>query len=137
MDRKDWLTKLTNALWAYWEAYKTLIGATSYRLVYGKDHHLPVEIAQRAYWTTKQVNTSYDDAGKAKKLALCEIEELMDVACASKYKTKMKKVHDAKIRLKIFEVCQKVWLYNYRRKLFAGKLKRKWTGPYLIVRVGN
>ncbi|XP_076953606.1 uncharacterized protein LOC143627731 [Bidens hawaiensis] len=44
-----------------------------------------VEIAQRAYWVTKEVNTSYDDTSKARKLALCEIEELWDEAyeCAS------------------------------------------------------
>ncbi|XP_076936552.1 uncharacterized protein LOC143603719 [Bidens hawaiensis] len=95
----------------------------AHELVYGKDCHLPVEIAQRAYWATKEVNTSYDDAGKARNLALCEIQELRDEAyeCASAYKAKMKKVHDAKIRLKSFEVGQ----------------KSKWTGPFLIVGVGN
>ncbi|XP_076944255.1 uncharacterized protein LOC143614819 [Bidens hawaiensis] len=138
-DRKDRSTKLTDALWAYQTAFKTPIGTTPYRLVYGKDCHLPVEIAQRAYWATKEVNTSYDDAGKARKLALCEIEEFRDEAyeCASAYKAKMKKVHDVKMRLKSFEICQKVWLYNTRMKLFPGKLKSKWTGPFVIVGVGN
>ncbi|XP_076922800.1 uncharacterized protein LOC143584688 [Bidens hawaiensis] len=81
----------------------------------------------------------YDDAGKARKLDLCEIEELRDEAygCASAYKAKMKKVHDANIRLKNFEVVQKVWLYNTRMKLFPGKLKSKWTGPYSVVGVEN
>ncbi|XP_076949339.1 uncharacterized protein LOC143621957 [Bidens hawaiensis] len=136
---EDWSTKLTDALWAYRTAFKTPIGTTPYRLVYGKDCHLPVEIAQRAYWATNVVNTSYDDACKARKLALCEIEELRDKAyeCASAYKVKMKKVHDAKIRLKSFEIGQKVWLYNTRMKLFPGKLKSKWTGPFVIVGVGN
>ncbi|XP_076959058.1 uncharacterized protein LOC143635026 [Bidens hawaiensis] len=49
----------------------------------------------------------------------------------------MKKVHDANIRLKNFEVVQKVWLYNTRMKLFLGKLKSKWTGSFSVVRVGN
>ncbi|XP_076928455.1 uncharacterized protein LOC143592414 [Bidens hawaiensis] len=121
-DRKDWSSKLTDALWAYRMAYKTPIGTTPYRLVYGKDCHIPVEISQRAYWATKHVNTSYDDAGKARKLALCEFEKLMNDAykCASAYKEKMKKVHDAKILLKNFEVGQRVWLYNMRMKLFSG-----------------
>ncbi|XP_076895085.1 uncharacterized protein LOC143547575 [Bidens hawaiensis] len=43
----------------------------------------------------------------------------------------------ANIRLKNFEVGQKVWLYNTRMKLFPDKLKSKWTGPYSVVRVGN
>ncbi|XP_076942851.1 uncharacterized protein LOC143612863 [Bidens hawaiensis] len=81
----------------------------------------------------------YDDACKARKLALCEIEKLRDEAydCASAYKAKMKKVHDANIRLKNFEVGQKIWLYNTGMKLFPGKLKSKWTSPYSVVRVGN
>ncbi|XP_076884420.1 uncharacterized protein LOC143533579 [Bidens hawaiensis] len=138
-DQEDWSTNLTDAFWAYRTAFITPIGTTPYRLVYGKDCHLPVEIAQRAYWATKEVNTSYDDAGKARKLALCEIEELRDEAyeCASAYKEKMKKVHDAKIRLKRYEFGQKVWLYNTRMKLFLGKLKSKWPGPFVIVGVGN
>ncbi|XP_076895305.1 uncharacterized protein LOC143547879 [Bidens hawaiensis] len=120
---------------AYRTAFKMPIGTTPYRLVYGMDCHLPVEIAQRTYWAT----TSYNDAGKARKLALCEIEELRDEAyeCASTYKAKMKKVHDAKIWLKSFEIGQKVWLYNTRMKLFPSKLKSKWTGPFMIVGVGN
>ncbi|XP_076923963.1 uncharacterized protein LOC143586266 [Bidens hawaiensis] len=137
-DRKDWSTKLTDTLWDYRTAYKTPIETTPYRLVYEKDCHLPVDIAQRAYWATKQVNMSYDDASKVRKLSLCEIEELRDEAYdfASTYKLKMKKVHDAKIRLKKIEVGQKVWLYNTIMKLFLDKLKSKWMGPYLIVRVG-
>ena len=70
---------------------------------------------------------------------LCELEELRDEAyeSASAYKDKMKKVHDAKLHLKKFEVGHKIWLYNSRLKLFPGKLKSKWTGPYLITRVGE
>ncbi|KAG5549470.1 hypothetical protein RHGRI_014717 [Rhododendron griersonianum] len=39
--RKDWSTRLNNALWAYRTAYKTVLGASPYRLVYGKACHLP------------------------------------------------------------------------------------------------
>ncbi|XP_076900948.1 uncharacterized protein LOC143555248 [Bidens hawaiensis] len=124
-DRKDWSTKLTDALWAYRRAYKTPIGTTPNRLVYGKGCHLPVELAHRAFWAIKEVNMSYDDAGHERKLNLCELEELRNEAydCASTYKDKMKKVHDAKIRKKTFEVGQKVWLYNSRLKFFPRKLK--------------
>ncbi|XP_076934217.1 uncharacterized protein LOC143600403 [Bidens hawaiensis] len=111
-DRKDWSTKLIDALWAYQTAYKAPIGTTPYRLVYERI---------------------------ARKLALCEIDNLKDEAydCASAYKSKMKKVHDANNRLKNFEVGQKVWLYNKIMKIFPGKLKSKWTGPYLLVGFGN
>ncbi|XP_076950543.1 uncharacterized protein LOC143623543 [Bidens hawaiensis] len=76
---------------------------------------------------------------KQRKLNICELEELRDEAyeCASAYKDKMKRVHDAKLRRRTFEEGQRVWLYNSRLKLFPGKLKSKWTGPYQVKRVGK
>ncbi|KAI3819987.1 hypothetical protein L1987_13842 [Smallanthus sonchifolius] len=98
-----------------------------------------MELAHRAHWAIKTVNADYNEAGKIRKLQLSEIEEIRDEAyeCASAYKDKLKKVHDAKLRKRTFEVGQKVWLYNSRLKLFAGKLKSKWMGPYVITRVGK
>ncbi|KAJ0954149.1 putative nucleotidyltransferase, Ribonuclease H [Helianthus annuus] len=138
-DRKDWSNKLDDALWAYRTAYKTPIGTTPYRLVYGKGCHLPVEIAHRAFWAVKQINIDYDTAGKERQLTLGELEEIRNEAydCAAAYKDKMKKVHDAKIKPKVFEVGQLVWLYNSRLKLFPGKLKSKWIGPYRVTKVGK
>ncbi|GJX57339.1 transposon ty3-I gag-pol polyprotein [Tanacetum coccineum] len=44
-----WLRKLDDALWAFRTAYKTPIGTTPYKLLYGKNCHLPFEIEHRAY----------------------------------------------------------------------------------------
>ncbi|KAI3682101.1 hypothetical protein L2E82_50133 [Cichorium intybus] len=131
-DRKDWSLRLDDALWAYRTAYKTPIETTPYRLVYGKGCHLPVEIANRALWAVKKVNMDYTAAGKERKFQLSELEELRDEAYenAATYKSKMKRYHDAKLRLKVFEVGQKVWLYNSRLKMFPEKLRSKWNGPY-------
>ncbi|GKB70875.1 reverse transcriptase domain-containing protein [Tanacetum coccineum] len=44
-----WSRKLDDDMWAFRTAYKTLIGTTSYKLIYGKNCHLPFKIEHRAY----------------------------------------------------------------------------------------
>ncbi|GJQ91093.1 reverse transcriptase domain-containing protein [Tanacetum coccineum] len=45
-----WSDRLDDALWAFRTAYKTPIGCTPYKLMYGKSCHLPIELEHRAYW---------------------------------------------------------------------------------------
>ncbi|KAD4180289.1 hypothetical protein E3N88_28880 [Mikania micrantha] len=63
-NRKDWSVKLNDALWAFRSAYKTPIGTTPFKLIYGKTCHLPVELEHKAYWALKSINMDLTSAGE-------------------------------------------------------------------------
>ncbi|CAL0324931.1 unnamed protein product [Lupinus luteus] len=48
------------------------------------------------------------------------------------YKEKTKKDHDAKIKKKEFHPGQQVLMFNSRLKIFPGKFKTRWTGPFVV-----
>nr|GEV35649.1 reverse transcriptase domain-containing protein [Tanacetum cinerariifolium] len=85
----------------------------------------------------KHANFDLKTAGDHRKLQLNELNELRDQAYENSliYKEKTKKLHDSKIKNRIFNVGDQVLLFNYRLKIFSGKLKTCWSGPFTITRV--
>ncbi|GKG28149.1 reverse transcriptase domain-containing protein, partial [Tanacetum coccineum] len=97
-NRASWSDKLDDALWAFRTAYKTPIGCTPYKLVYGK--------AYKAYWALKHTNFDLRTAGDHRKVQLNELNELRDHAYKNSliYKEKTKRIHDSKIKNRVFNV---------------------------------
>ncbi|GJX58715.1 reverse transcriptase domain-containing protein [Tanacetum coccineum] len=115
----------------------TPIGCMPYKLVYRKSCHLPIELEHKAYWALKHANFDLKTTGDHRKLQLNELNELRDQAYENSliYKERTKKLHDSKIKNRIFNVGDRVLLFNSRLKILSGKLKTCWSGPFTITKV--
>ncbi|GKB44249.1 reverse transcriptase domain-containing protein [Tanacetum coccineum] len=104
----SWSDKLDDALWAFRTAFKPPMWCTPYKT-----------------------------AGDHRKVQINELNELRDQAYENSliYKEKTKKIHDSKIKNRVFNVGDRVLLFNSRLKIFSGKLKTRWTGPFTVAQV--
>nr|GEY17688.1 reverse transcriptase domain-containing protein [Tanacetum cinerariifolium] len=129
--------KLDDALWAFHTAFKTPIGCTQYKLVYEKACHLPIELEHKAYLALKHANFDLQTTGDHRKVQLNELNKLCDQAYENSliYKEKTKRIHDSKIKDCVFNVGDRVLLFNSRLKILSGKLKTRWSGPFTITHV--
>nr|GEX11554.1 reverse transcriptase domain-containing protein [Tanacetum cinerariifolium] len=91
-------------------------------------------LEHKAYWALKHVNFALKTTGDHQKL---QLNELRDQAYENSliYKEKTKKIHDSKIKNRIFNVGDRVLLFNSRLKIFLGKLKTRWSGTFTITKV--
>ncbi|CAM8953574.1 unnamed protein product [Rhodiola kirilowii] len=105
-----------------------------FRLIYGKPCHLRVKLEYKAMWAIQLLNMNIQKVGENRILQLEELEEIRNEAYenARIYKEKTKRWRDKKIIRHEFLEGDKVLLFNYRLKLFPGKLKSRWSGPFVV-----
>ncbi|GJV22440.1 reverse transcriptase domain-containing protein [Tanacetum coccineum] len=130
-----WSRKLDDALWAFRTAYKTPTSTTPYKLIYGKNCHLPFKIEHRAYRALKNCNPYLIAVGEKRMFQLHELNELRHQAYENSrlYKARTKIWHDRKLRMrKEFKQGNKVLLFRSKYKFKQPKLRSRWLGPYIV-----
>ncbi|GJZ47245.1 reverse transcriptase domain-containing protein [Tanacetum coccineum] len=131
-----WSRKLDDALCAFRTAYKTPTGTTPYKLIYGKDFHLPFKIEYRAYWALKNCNPDLIAAGEKRMFQIHELDELRYQAYEKSrlYKERTKVWHDRKLRIrKELKQGNKVLLFHSKYKFKQPKLRSRWLGPNVVI----
>ncbi|GJV93676.1 reverse transcriptase domain-containing protein [Tanacetum coccineum] len=130
-----WSRKLDDALWAFRTTYKTPTGTTPYKLIYGKNCHLPFKIEHCAYWALKNCKPDLITAGEKRMFQLHELNKLRYQAYENSrlYKGRTKVWHDRKLRMrKEFKQGNKVLLFHSKYKFKQPKLRFRWLGPYVV-----
>ncbi|GJY07798.1 reverse transcriptase domain-containing protein [Tanacetum coccineum] len=108
-NRKEWSNKLDDAPWAFRTAFKTPLGTTPFRIIYGKACHLPVELERKAYWAIKACNMDLTKDGANRFLQINELDEL---------------------RLDAYE--SSISYKERTKRLFPVKIKSRWYGPFAV-----
>nr|GFA76767.1 reverse transcriptase domain-containing protein [Tanacetum cinerariifolium] len=75
--------------------------------------------------------------GDYEKVQINKLNELRDQAYKNSliYKEKIKRLHDSKIKDRVFNIGDRVLLFNSHLKIFSGKLKSRWFGLFTISQV--
>nr|GEW09783.1 hypothetical protein [Tanacetum cinerariifolium] len=109
------------------------------------DHLSRLENLHQNVLGPKEINKSFpletlnlvSTRGDHRKVQLNELNELHDQAYENSliYEEKTKRIHDSKIKDRVFNIGDRVLLFNSRLKIFSGKLKSHWSGPFTISHV--
>ena len=129
-----WPEELPNILWVYRTIARTLTGETPFRLTYGTEAVIPVEVG-----VTSTKRAAFSEEGNDNKLRLnldC-LDEVRDKASSrmAKYQLKMAEYYNKRVKLRQLDIGD----LNLHKVTTAtkdptqGKLEPTWEGPYRVV----
>nr|GEV69305.1 reverse transcriptase domain-containing protein [Tanacetum cinerariifolium] len=106
-------------------------------LKYGVTHGLATAYHPQTSGQVKVSNCGLKRILERIVVQLNELNELRDQAYENSfiYKEKTNRIHDLKIKDRVFNVGDRVLLFNSRLMIFSGKLKTRWSGPFTITQV--
>ena len=129
-----WPKELPNVLWAYRTTVRTPTGETPFRLTYGTEAVIPVEVG-----VTSIRRAAFSEEGNDDKvrLNLDYLDEVRDKASSrmAKYQQKMVEYYNKRVKLRQLDigdlVLRKVTIST--KDPTQGKLGPTWEGPYRVV----
>jgi ribonuclease HI len=129
-----WVKELPSILWAYRTTVRTPTGETPFKLTFGTEAVIPVEIGLTTLRTT--FHKEEENEGQL-RLNLDLLDETRDKAARriTLYQEKMAKYYNTKVKLRRFEIGDWVLrkVTQATKDPSQGKLGPNWEGPYKVI----
>ncbi|KAK9714084.1 hypothetical protein RND81_06G071100 [Saponaria officinalis] len=136
----EWSNLLLDILWAYRTSKRDAIDCTPYKLVYGHEAILLVEISVRTIRVDRQHHMTSEAYQEAMSIMNLDVEAKRAQALSSLIRQKRLTVesYNKRVRKKSFTVNDLVWKVRLpmgHKDHFYGKWTPQWEGPFRVVKV--
>ncbi|CAJ2654489.1 unnamed protein product [Trifolium pratense] len=131
-NKKKWVEELESVLWAYRTTPHSTTGETPFRMVYGTESVIPVEVGEPSRRAEQPLEEEMNDEALREELDL--VDEIRTGASLREatLKQKIAARHDVKVIKREFEVGSLVLRRN-AKDTQDGKLAANWEGPYRVI----
>ncbi|KAK2436930.1 protein NYNRIN [Trifolium repens] len=134
---KNWHNTLNQVLWACRNSPKESTNSTPFRLTYGHDAVLPIEIMVQSIRVQRQMEIPSEHYENLMMDELVDLDEerLQALDVLIRQKERVAKAYNKKVKGKIFNVGDLVWkviLPMDRRDRVFGKWSPHWEGPFKV-----
>ena len=133
----NWVEELNNVIWAYRTTPKISTGKMPFRLTYGMDAVIPVEIGSSSYRVSGGIDPEVNNLNTRIYLDLLEERREWSSIVSEAQRQKASGYHNRRVRIKQFKigdlVLRRVDIGKGRSG--TGKLRPNWEGSYQIFEV--